>query len=162
MNSFGQKREFLPMQSEWRLPSRLERIPDLQQEIVGLLERAGFSDQDIFAVRLALEEAVANAMKHGNRLADNKTVRVSLCLQPEAVIVRVSDEGEGFDPSSVPDPLAEKNLERPCGRGLLLMRHFMHQVEFLDKGSTVVMVRRRENSCQAEPCCSAQTEPAAS
>jgi serine/threonine-protein kinase RsbW len=161
MSQFSQQVEFFPIQNEWQLPSRLDCIPDLQEEIVSLLQRAGFGEQDIFAVRLALEEAVANAMKHGNRLCDDKTVRVWLCLQPEAVTLRVSDEGEGFDPDSVPDPRAEENLERPCGRGLLLMRYFMHQVEFLDRGSTVVMVRRRESDPAGESCCAAQAEHSA-
>lgn len=129
----------------WRLPSDLAKIPQLQQEIVQLLQGIGFPERDVFAVRLAVEEAVANAMKHGNRLLPHKTVEVALGLQEDAVWVRVCDEGEGFDPRNVPDPTLEENLERPSGRGILLMRHFMNYVEYRDGGRTVLMIRRRHS-----------------
>ncbi|GBD35769.1 Anti-sigma F factor [bacterium HR36] len=127
----------------WRLPSDLGKIPQLQQEIMQLLQQNGFPEPDVFAVRLAVEEAVANAMKHGNRLLPNKAVEVALGLEDDAVWVCVRDEGEGFDPNSVPDPTSDENLERASGRGILLMRHFMHYVEYRDNGRTVYMVRRR-------------------
>ncbi|MCS7016043.1 MAG: ATP-binding protein [Gemmatales bacterium] len=132
----------------WRLPSDLDQIPGLQSQIVDLLSRCGFSERDMFAVRLALEEAVANAMKHGNRLLPHKCVEVALGLGEDSVWIRVCDEGEGFDPDQVPDPTAEENLERPSGRGILLMRHFMDHVEYRDRGRTVFMVRRR--ACSSE------------
>ncbi|MCS7166218.1 MAG: ATP-binding protein [Gemmatales bacterium] len=129
-------------QISWRLPSDLSQIPGLQQQIMDLLRQKGFSERDMFAIRLALEEAVANAMKHGNRLLPHKFVDVALGLQDDCVWIRVCDEGDGFDPDQVPDPTAEENLERPCGRGILLMRHFMDHVEYRDQGRTVLMVRR--------------------
>jgi serine/threonine-protein kinase RsbW len=127
----------------WRLPSDLSKIPELQQEMMELLQRHNFPEGDIFAVRLAVEEAVANAMKHGNRLSPHKYVEVTVGVEDDAVWVRVHDEGEGFDPLAVPDPTADENLERPCGRGILLMRHFMHYVEYRDSGRTVFMIRHR-------------------
>jgi serine/threonine-protein kinase RsbW len=103
----------------------------------------GYPDWDVFAVRIALVEAVVNALTHGHRGDPGKRVRVSYLLSAEQVVAEVVDEGPGFDPQRVPDPLAPENLERPGGRGLLLMRSFMTWVRFNGRGNCVTLYRRR-------------------
>src|SRR5688572_10232026 len=85
----------------------------------------GWIEKDIFATKLALDEALANAMKHGNGFDPGKEVKVELEVDSDLVVVTVQDEGEGYDPKDLPDPLAAENLERSCGRGVFLMRQFM-------------------------------------
>ena len=70
-----------------------------------------------------------------------KQVQIAYRLMPERFEIRILDEGTGFDPSDVPDPTAIENLERPCGRGLMLMRHYMTEVQFLGRGNSVAMTR---------------------
>jgi serine/threonine-protein kinase RsbW len=94
-------------------------------------------------VRLALEEAVVNGLRHGNQGDPSKCVRVLYRVAPEAVLAEVQDEGAGFDPARVPDPTLPENVDRPGGRGLVLMRHFMTWVEFSARGNRVTLCKRR-------------------
>ena len=104
------------------------------------------SDHDIFSIKLALEEALVNAIKHGNQLDPDKSVRVSYRITPDRFDVKITDEGPGFNPEDVPDPTAPENLERPCGRGLLLIRGFMTSVEYKGKGNVVAMSKVRNGT----------------
>jgi serine/threonine-protein kinase RsbW len=104
---------------------------------------AGYPEADVFAVRLALEEAVQNALKHGNRHDPSKRVRVSYRVTAERVLVEVGDEGEGFDPGKVPDPTGPGNLERFGGRGLFLMRAYLTWVRYNGRGNRVTLCKRR-------------------
>jgi serine/threonine-protein kinase RsbW len=97
----------------------------------------------VFCVQLAMEEALVNAIKHGNREDATKQVRVHCALSAERIRIEISDEGPGFDPTAVPDPTDDSRLEVPCGRGLLLMRSFMSLVEFNAAGNCVVMEKHR-------------------
>ncbi len=103
------------------------------------------SSSDIFSIRLALEEALINAIKHGNQLDRSKKVNISYRLLDNRFEVHISDEGAGFDPSDVPDPTAIENLERPCGRGVMLMRYYMDEVNYSPRGNSVVMSRTLRN-----------------
>ncbi len=115
----------------------------IQEEIEAALKAHHFSEHDIFSIRLAVEEALVNAIKHGNRMDRSKKVQISYHVHPDHFEVCISDEGTGFDPEEVPDPTAEENLERPCGRGLMLMRHYMSEVSFTTPGNAVLMRKRR-------------------
>ena len=110
------------------------------------LKRNHFDDREIFCIKLALEEALVNAIKHGNQLDRNKRVQVAYRVNSERFDVRITDEGPGFDPEDVPDPMAVENLERPCGRGLLLMKHYMTGVVFDPPGNRLYMYKVR-NGC---------------
>jgi serine/threonine-protein kinase RsbW len=99
--------------------------------------------RDRFAVRLALEEALVNAIKHGHGGDERKVVRVAWRVGPAEVALSVKDEGAGFDPEAVPDPLDPANLEKPTGRGLLLMRSQLTSLSFNERGNRVTMRRRR-------------------
>lgn len=89
-----------------------------------------------------MEEAIANAVKHGNRLDPSKQIHVTCRLGTSGLYVEVADEGEGFDPSAVPDPTAPDRLEEPSGRGIMLMRSFMDRVEFSPRGNCVKLEKQ--------------------
>jgi serine/threonine-protein kinase RsbW len=115
----------------------------IQSDIVTFAQRCQFSEPELFAIRLAVEEALVNAIKHGNGSDPSKKVRIDYCVDTEQVHIRIEDEGPGFNPSDVPDPTDPEYLERPCGRGLMLMRHYMSCVEFSGRGNCVIMLKRR-------------------
>ena len=123
-------------------PAEARRI---QEQIEQLLQDRQAHDHDIFSIRLALEEALVNAIKHGNQSDPAKKVRISYRLLADRFEVAISDEGTGFNPEDVPDPTAAENLERPCGRGLMLMRHYMSEVRYNDRGNAVTMSKRFRN-----------------
>ena len=119
-----------------------EVVPFLD-ELVAALTGVGYPSHDCAGVRLALEEAVVNGLRHGNGGNAAKRVWVRYHLGPEALLAEVEDEGPGFDPGRVPDPTLPENLERPCGRGLLLMRHYMTWVRFSRTGNRVTLCKHR-------------------
>src|SRR6516225_8829349 len=88
----------------------------------------GFSEKEALRLRLALEEAIVNAHKHGHEGDWAKPITLRYHVNENGVVAEIEDQGVGFDPAHVPDPLAPENLERPSGRGLLLMRAYMSQV----------------------------------
>lgn len=111
------------------------------RQILSALEAKGFSQDDIFGVHLALEEAFLNAIKHGNKMDPAKKVRIDWLVDREKTEIGVVDEGEGFDPDGIPDPRVGENLYRPEGRGLLLIRSYMHLVEYNERGNGLRMIR---------------------
>ena len=115
----------------------------VQNEIEEALQANQFTETELFGIKLALEEALVNAIKHGNQMDLQKRVHVAYYISTERFDVRITDEGPGFDPGDVPDPTAPENLERPCGRGLHLIRHFMTEVVFHGRGNTIAMLRLR-------------------
>lgn len=125
------------------IPSELGEARLVQSDIETALVSARFNERDIFAIKLALEEALVNAIKHGNCLDPDKRVHVEYSVHDDKFEIRIRDEGTGFDPECVPDPTDPQYIERPCGRGLLLMRHYMSHVEYSDKGRTLHMWKLR-------------------
>jgi len=121
------------------IPSDLAEARRVQTEIELALQQIRFAEHDIFAIKLALEEALVNAIKHGNQMDRSKKVHVACRAHADRFEVQITDEGPGFDPQDVPDPTAPENLERPCGRGLLLMRYYMTEVVYHDRGRAVRM-----------------------
>jgi len=130
--------------AEVTIPSDLAEARRVQELIECALQASAYSEHDIFSIKLALEEALVNAIKHGNQMDPDKRVFVSFQVTPERFEVRITDEGEGFNPGDVPDPTEDWNLEKPCGRGLLLMRGFMTEVEYHGRGNVVTMAKVRE------------------
>jgi serine/threonine-protein kinase RsbW len=118
-------------------------MPSVLEKLESWMRFQGYPRKDIFAVTLALHEAATNAFRHGNRGDSTKYVQVTYLVANAEVLVEVKDEGRGFDPDRVPDPLAEKCLDRPGGRGLFLMRAYMSWVAFNDQGNRVTMCRWR-------------------
>ena len=127
------------------IPSDLGAARVVQEEIEASLA-AFFAEHDLFAIKMAVEEALVNAIKHGNQMDPGKFVRVAYALSSARFEVRITDEGSGFNPDDVPDPTSPENLERPCGRGLLLMRYYMSEVTFHDGGKTIAMAKLRNGT----------------
>lgn len=111
--------------------------------IMGALGRCGYDADTAFGVKLALEEALANAVKHGNRNNTAKRIVVRYHVALERTVIMVRDEGPGFSPRTVPDPTAEENLERPSGRGIMLMQSYMTKVRFNRQGNEVWLLKER-------------------
>ena len=131
--------------NEQDLPSKALTEYPIVQRLLKQMRRQRWTRRQIFAVHLAAEEALVNAIKHGNRYDPHKTVRVSCKVSPECVQIQITDQGEGFDPQTVPDPTREENLGVPHGRGILLMRNFV-DVQYNDTGNQVVLETRRRCS----------------
>ncbi len=123
-----------------------------KQTILTELQRCGYAEDAVFAMKLALEEALTNAVKHGNRSDPAKKVIVRYAVSPEKAVVIVRDEGGGFLPEDVPDCTSPDRLPMPNGRGIMLMRAYMDEVCYRDQGREVYFVKRRAAS--ASPCCS--------
>ncbi len=128
------------------IPSDLSAARQLQNEIEEALQVVQFAEAEIFAIKMAIEEALVNAIKHGNQMDPEKIVTVRYQADPERFEIKITDQGPGFDPNDVPDPTAPENLERPCGRGLLLIRYYMTEVSFHDCGNTIAMFKLRNGS----------------
>ena len=120
-----------------------EEIADLLTDVIGAMVEVGYGARDTFAVRLALEEAATNAVKHGHGNDPRKRARISWVVSASAVRLVVEDDGAGFDPDRVPDPCLPENQERPGGRGVFHMLSYMSWVRFNDTGNRVVMCRYR-------------------
>jgi serine/threonine-protein kinase RsbW len=95
--------------------------------------------------RVGLTEALSNAMLYGNSHDPSKRVLVEVALGAGRLEARVTDQGPGFDPSTVPDPTTPENITKPCGRGLFLMRQLLDEVSFNDQGNQVTLVLRLES-----------------
>ena len=132
--------------------SRFDNIDLVDVVTEAVLRHSGLDDESVERLGLAIREAVANGVQHGNKEDAAKRVAVSFVLDPEEVSIRIEDEGEGFDLEGLPDPLAPENLFKPRGRGILLMNSFMDEVNFefnRDRG-TVVTLRKRVPSADPE------------
>jgi serine/threonine-protein kinase RsbW len=120
---------------------------DTSHELVEqVLQLAQFSEDDIYWLTIAAREAIANAIKHGNRMDPNKKVSVDLSLVDDTFIMKVTDEGEGFDLSTIPDPRNPENLMKAKGRGIYYIKTFMDDVEYTytpGKGTTLTMTKHR-------------------
>lgn len=130
-------------ETEYEFDSDLGEVRLLQDRLEAALQAAGYTEHEQFAVKLAVEEAAVNAVKHGNQLDPDKKVRVGYTVTPVRFDIRIEDEGPGFNPEDVPDPTTEEGVERPCGRGLLLIRGFMTDVRYHGRGNVVTMSKVR-------------------
>jgi serine/threonine-protein kinase RsbW len=131
------------------IPSSLSLTRQIQDQVESALETHQFPEHDRFSVRLALEEALVNAMKHGNQLDPKKQVNITYHIHGGEFTIYIQDEGRGFNPEEVPDPKEPENLERDCGRGLLLMRHYMNEVVYHHPGNAVSM-KKIASRCMKE------------
>jgi len=134
----------------WTEHGQISSTPGAYQPIVdavrGQMEQHRWSEHDVFAVQLALVEALVNAIKHGNRLDPSKKVDVKCMLADDLIRIEIADQGGGFDPAAVPDPTDPEHLERPSGRGIMLIRNFMSGVTFNEQGNHLIMEKHRDNN----------------
>lgn len=129
------------------LPSDLRIIEAAVTYLVDRLRTFQFGGSRLdLNFRVGLTEALANAVLYGNGSDPEKSVRVEVSLDSSRAVIRVVDQGNGFDPSRVPDPTHPDNLHRSGGRGLFLLRQLMDEVEYNDRGNAVRLVLRRDAS----------------
>jgi len=128
------------------IPSTVEEGQDAQNELLECIATHGWDSKSIFGIRLALEEALVNAIKHGNDRNPDKKIHLRYRVSTQEVHIEVEDEGAGFDPDSIPDPTLPENLEKPSGRGLMLMHAYMTRVDFNARGNCVTLVKRRDSA----------------
>ena len=107
------------------------------------LENQLWPEKDRFGIHMALEEAIMNAIKHGNCCDGTKCVTIDARLSATKFYINVKDEGPGFDPHAVPDPTLDENLTKPSGRGLMLMRIYMNEVQYSENGTRVELLKIR-------------------
>jgi serine/threonine-protein kinase RsbW len=127
------------------IPSRLQMLDGAGEVVDRMARAAGFDGDARDDIQVAVHEALVNAMKHGNRHDETRCVALEVRIDADGLAIRVRDEGRGFDPSRVPDPLTLENLCRSSGRGILLMRALMDAVTFRRPrgGGTEVWMRKR-------------------
>jgi serine/threonine-protein kinase RsbW len=124
------------------IPSISSASREVQQRILEAVEQNGFTPHSFFAVKLALEEGMVNAIKHGNRQDAKKHVHIEAHVTPKLADISIEDEGPGFDRSAVPDPTTEENREKCSGRGILLIESYMNSVEWSQNGRRIRMIKR--------------------
>ena len=125
------------------IPSELSEVRRIQDDIEQSLQSNRFGDTDIFHIKLSVEEALVNAIKHGNKFTPGKSVRVSYTVDPKEFKIRIEDQGTGFNPDEVPDPRDDDHIDRPCGRGVFIIRNFMSHVAYTKNGTIVEMTKLR-------------------
>ncbi|MBI3839209.1 MAG: ATP-binding protein [Planctomycetia bacterium] len=128
---------------ERAIPSERGAGRRVLEELLNRFETENWTPRDLFGIRLALEEAIVNAIMHGNRLDRSKQVHVVCKSSAEKVWIKISDEGSGFNPADVPDCTDPDRLAVPSGRGIMLMRNYMTRVEYNLAGNVVVMEKSR-------------------
>lgn len=133
------------LQESITLPSTIDSVDVVEEKVEEFATRAGFDQDTVEQIGMISREAAANAVLHGNRSDANKQIIARFELTDEALSIQVTDEGGGFDPEKVPDPLSPEGLMRTSGRGIFLMRAIMDDVHFrqLSPGTEITLVKRR-------------------
>ena len=129
------------MEESFKLPSRIESVDIAASRADEFAKRSGLGDEFISSIDLAVRESVANAVKHGNGLNEEKTVEIRLVRNEAGFEMFVRDYGKGFDPEEIPDPTDPANLLKASGRGILFMRAFMDAVEWSSPAGGGTLVR---------------------
>ena len=127
------------------IESSSSAIEQVCERILSELHAGNFSKDDVFAVHLGLEEAFLNAIKHGNKDDVTRKVTIHYSISPDEVEIFMKDQGQGFDPDSVPDTRCGDNIYKIGGRGLFLIRSYMDLTEFNEQGNCIRMVKYNSN-----------------
>lgn len=135
--------------AERRIPSHSIAAQEVLSELIAELEANGWSHREIFQMQLAFDEAVMNAITHGNGGDEKKFVSIAMEVSPTQASLEITDEGPGFDPDDVRDCTGAEAVCEPHGRGLLLIRTYMTSVEYHNRGSCVVLRKVRSLNSQA-------------
>ncbi len=114
-------------------------LKESSKELINALRAKGVDEEIIFDVHVGFEEALRNAMVHGNKSEPGKKVVVDTQVSADSVVISVEDEGKGFDPNKLPDPTLDENLLKESGRGVYLIKHLMDEVAYENGGRKVVM-----------------------
>ena len=122
---------------EMQLPSNPQSIAIIDNLVEQLDDEMNLGEEMLGNMLISLTEAVNNAIIHGNKLDEKKTVDLKMNLANDVLHFTVHDQGPGFDFNNIPDPTAEENLEKEMGRGIFLIRHLADEVKYSDNGSTI-------------------------
>jgi serine/threonine-protein kinase RsbW len=131
------------------LPSDLESGHAVIESLIAALEATGWTGRDLFHVQMAIEEAVVNAIEHGNRRDASKQVHVLFHVFHDRAEMTITDQGDGFDHRNVADPTEEERLDKPRGRGVMLIRELMCEAKYNDRGNSVRMLKRRSEETES-------------
>jgi serine/threonine-protein kinase RsbW len=138
---------------EKQLDSTLESVDEAENLILNIAGESGFSEDDLHRLGMAVREAMVNAVVHGNRYNLKKKVHLTVASEPKALRITILDEGEGFELQQLPDPLAEENLLRQSGRGLLLIQAFVDEFQMRKAeppmGTEVMLAIHRKSQSEA-------------
>jgi serine/threonine-protein kinase RsbW len=129
---------------KFTIPSDHAAGQEVQNRIMAEVKKFKYNSDSQFAIKLALEEGIVNAIKHGNKHDPNKTVYIEALVGPGQAEVIIEDEGPGFTRTEVPDPTEPENLEKCSGRGILLIEAYMTSVEWSNNGRRMHMVKRND------------------
>ncbi len=131
----------------WRLDKVIASDTDEGHAVIEQLTQAlqshGWDGRDLFHIHMAVEEAVVNAIEHGNKRHPEKSVHIDFRVSEDLVEMEITDQGEGFDPSTLPDPTDDELLEVPRGRGVHLIRQLMSDIQYNEKGNSLLMRKIR-------------------
>jgi serine/threonine-protein kinase RsbW len=129
----------------YTLDSSLDSVNKIEQVAEQCAQRAGFDEDTIPQIAMAVREAAVNAVLHGNAYDSNKHITASFETTADSLIIRVADQGLGLDPDKIPDPLAPENILRGSGRGIFLIKAFMDEVNFrqLHPGTELTLIKHR-------------------
>ena len=123
------------------MPSQLELVDGFVASLLIRIPQLNEDKDTLFNIKLALHEAIINAVKHGNKMNPNLPVQVDIKKDEGQVVIQVKDQGDGFDYKNLPDPITPENLEKLNGRGLFLIQNAMDRVEYADGGRIIKMVK---------------------
>ena len=126
------------------IPSDFKRGVEVQARILDEVGKFKYNSDSAFAIKLSLEEAVVNAIKHGNKLDVTKRVFIEALVGPDQTELTIEDEGPGFQRAEVPDPTSPENLEKCSGRGILLIEAYMNGVSWSNSGRKMHMIKRND------------------
>ncbi|MDD5136257.1 MAG: ATP-binding protein [Candidatus Omnitrophica bacterium] len=124
------------------IPSDIIHIRKVSSDILSSLSSRGVAEDKLFDIRLCAEEAVRNAIVHGNQGNKRLRVKVACWVDGDKVFIEIEDEGEGYDPKSVPDPRGDNGIMKESGRGMFLIRKLMDKVDFNEKGNKIRMEKK--------------------
>jgi serine/threonine-protein kinase RsbW len=134
----------------YTLESSLDSVNKVEQTAEQMAQKAGFDEDELFKITMAVREAAVNAVLHGNAYDPEKRITALFENTGDSLVIRITDQGKGLDPSTLPDPLAPENLLRGSGRGIFLMRSFMDEVNFkqLHPGTELTLIKHLEGHQQ--------------
>jgi len=140
-----QEEEGVECHARFELKSDFAYIKQVNELITRMFQQTKLSEDDVAEFEYCLNEALMNAIEHGSKLDPNKFVYVSYILMKDMLVLEIEDEGPGFDSREVPDPTAEENIFNPRGRGIYIMKKYMDNVEYNDKGTKIILTKHLES-----------------
>lgn len=143
-NSSVRTLPFLKEKIEFEIPSRVEWMHEVLSYLIDRTAHLGIIQPSTSNIFVALDEAIANAIKHGNKYDPDKRIRIVADITSEEACFTITDEGEGFDLNSLPNPTDPDYIMRPCGRGVMLIYHIMDEVRYNTRGNQITMIKRPE------------------